>query len=647
MTTTIRPVLRLCRVASQTVFFGWQRFLSWRLWRRVVLATVLFALLAGGLGCVHRAPLQAFLRVDQVGFLPNETKIAYLLSPRDATGARVVAVDAGGHEVWSGTVSPTRGAWNGRYRFVQPIDLTRLTQAGAYRLRVDMPVAAESPPFQVAEAPALLSPLAANAVQYFRNHRDGTDQPIPSHLSDQRAVVYNAPVVAASGDAVGPLVAAGGPIDVEGGWYDAGDYEKFTHTTAYALVLMLMVQRDHPGIANLAAESRHGLDWLDKMWDARTRTLYTQVGTGVGITVGDRYFLGDHDTWRLPQADTAPAAPGNPAYYQRYRPVFRAADPGAPISPNLAGRVAAAFAFAAQVEATPDPERARAHLRTAAQIFGLADTHPTGDLVTTQPRDFYPENTWHDDLALGASELAVAGMALRDPRASGWERQATHWAKAVIDDEYADTLSVYDVSALVDAELGRLLTIVPVSRPEISATALYRDLRARVIAAAARAARDPFGAAGGAGSSDYAAQELGDSATADLYRTATGDDRYAAFGTAQRDVALGVNAWGTSMVVGAGSIYPRCPHDPIADLSPGRPEPVGAVVNGPNRTARVQQVIAETRPSPCTHPARFAEFDRPGSAYTDDAGDSANTESAIDFTATGLLAFTLAAGPPS
>jgi hypothetical protein len=126
-------------------------------------------------------------------------------------------------------------------------------------------------------------------------------------------------------------------VDVEGGWYDAGDFLKFTHTTAYALIGMLTIQRDTAPIAGLATETRHGLDWLDKLWDADTGTLYTQVGISIGLQSSGQPFPGDHDTWRLPQTDDRLAA----------RPVFRAAGPAKPLSPNLAGRVATAFAFAA------------------------------------------------------------------------------------------------------------------------------------------------------------------------------------------------------------------------------------------------------------------------------------------------------------
>lgn len=598
------------------------------------------AALAFSAGCSSPNPapprgISGYVRIDQVGFRPGETKTAYLLSPREAAGERVTAVDAAGNPRWAGTVAASRGTWNSHYGFVEPIDLTTLRSPGTYRLHVDGAVTAWSPTFRIDTT--LYAPLTANAVHYFHEHRDN------AHPADQQATVYQVPHFGADDHATGPLEPVGGPVDVAGGWYDAGDYEKFTCTTAYALILMLIVQRDHPAVAGLADETRYGLGWLDKMWNGHT--LLTQVGLGDGITDGGRYYLGDHDTWRLPQADATPVTPTDPSYYQRHRPGFPAATGGDPISPNLAGRTAAAFALAAELEAADAPSAARAHLDAAAALLARADTHPVGDLVTTEPRDYYPEDTWHDDLALATTELARAGFALHDSRSAGWEQQAAHWARAVVDDQYTDTLSVYDVSALTDAELGPLLTTTPIHGAEVDTPTVYRDLRARVAAAATAASHDPFGAAGGAGGSDYAALQFSYAAIADLYRTATGDQQYAAFATAQRAVALGANGWGTSLVIGAGTTYPQCPHDPAADLTPQRPEPIGGVVNGPNNATRVRQLIRQTRPSPCAHAGTFAQFDRPPTAYVDDAGVSATTEPAIDFTATSLLAFALADTP--
>jgi hypothetical protein len=227
----------------------------------------------------------------------------------------------------------------------------------------------------------LFGPLASNSVQYLQAHRDGAAQVAGpwrrqvAHLADRQASVYDSPIFDTDGRMTDALRRTSGPVDVEGGWYDAGDFLKFTHTTAYALIAMLIVQRDGLGPAGLDAEIRHGVDWLDKMWDDDTATLYTQVGIGSGLNAGDQSFLGDHDTWRLPETDDQLAVtPGDARYYQRYRPVFRAAKPGQALSPNLAGRVAAAFALAAQVEAAGDPARAKAHLAAASQIFDLAET---------------------------------------------------------------------------------------------------------------------------------------------------------------------------------------------------------------------------------------------------------------------------------
>ena len=56
--------------------------------------------------------------------------------------------------------------------------------------------------------------------------------------------------------------------------------------------------RLRPG-ASFSAEARFGVEWLLRMFDDRTGTLYYQVGIGAG----NSKTLGDHDIWRLPQAD--------------------------------------------------------------------------------------------------------------------------------------------------------------------------------------------------------------------------------------------------------------------------------------------------------------------------------------------------------
>src|SRR5258705_8662552 len=149
-------------------------------------------------------------------------------------------------------------------------------------------------------------------------------------MHDTTAMTYATPKVNSSGRFAGDLQALGVTVDASGGWFDAGDYLKFLHGATYAAELLMVGVRDFPnqmgggaGSANFTAEVRHGADWILRMWDDQTATLYYQVGIGSG----NGKTLGDHDIWRLPEADDTFGG-SDPLYrYVRNRPVFRVAAP--------------------------------------------------------------------------------------------------------------------------------------------------------------------------------------------------------------------------------------------------------------------------------------------------------------------------------
>ena len=154
----------------------------------------------------------------------------------------------------------------------------------------------------------VLLPGAQRRVDFYRAHRDGAhvDPSLldrqPGHLNDRTASVYAMPHYDADDVLLRDLVKIGGPVNAEGGWFDAGDYVKFVGTTSFAESLMLLALRDHPSVvagSRMRAEAKHGLAWLLKMWDDRRRILYFQVGIGSG----NDSIAGDHDVWRLPQED--------------------------------------------------------------------------------------------------------------------------------------------------------------------------------------------------------------------------------------------------------------------------------------------------------------------------------------------------------
>ena len=306
--------------------------------------------------------------------------MAYLLAASPAAGAPFEVLDAGGTVVLEGAAGPDRGPWNDAWPAVHPLDITAVTAPGMYTIELAGVVAATSPPFRVGTSADLFAPRVDDAVAFFQAQRDGPDVipgelgRKPSHLNDRDLDVFDWPRYEdPDSDAiVGKLTRVGRGVDLAGGWFDAGDFIKFTHTTAYSVGLMLSRGardgRGRSGGPHDRGSLRPGL--ARACLDPATRTLYLQVGIGSGNTDGT--FLGDHDLWRLPEEDDALAGADN--RYLRSRPAFRANDPGTRLPPNLAGRLAAALALAAQVDAAHDPSRARRELDTAAAIFGRAKT---------------------------------------------------------------------------------------------------------------------------------------------------------------------------------------------------------------------------------------------------------------------------------
>ena len=234
--------------------------------------------------------------------------------------------------------------------------------------------------------------LVNNAVQYFTSERDGPDVDSavlgrqPANLTDESAHVYADPAYDSNDNLLGTLAKIGGPVDVSGGWFDAGGgYEKFAFTASYADALMLIAARDYPGsYATLQPEAAYGLQWITKLWNPARKVLYAQVGIGNGNA--SNTIQGDYNFWFLPQQEdrmnVSPGGnPGPTAYYVKYRPSVRGgAARQSPISPDLAGRFAA---IRTRRAAARGPGRAAGHLLSLARgVYAMAKTTDVGQLVT-------------------------------------------------------------------------------------------------------------------------------------------------------------------------------------------------------------------------------------------------------------------------
>jgi len=615
-------------------------------------------------------PPAAALRVDQLGYPSGAAKLAEIMTTAHHPALRWELIRRRGCAVVRhGTASADLGSWSFRYTRVWAVGFSGVRAPGSYRLALTGDPAVVSPWFPIGPSRRLYARALANALSFYQNERDGPDfirsrlRTAPGHLNDASAMTYRRPPVNSNGDFKGSLspYATGVRINATGGWFDAGDYLHFTETTSYAVAMMLQGIAAFPGVlgrrgqVSFTAEAKFGLDFLQRMWDERTRTLYLQVGTGEA----NRYYFADHDVWRLPQADDRYHGTDPRYEYIRHPPVFRAGPPGAPVSPNLAGRLAADFALCYRIFAAADPRYAARCLRSAETVYALAGIHWHGQLETALPWDFYPETSWRDDMMLGATELALAlqsagharvpaGLPVRS--ATTYLRDAARWARAWIGSkaDRSDTLNLYDVSGLADYELYRAIgaqraagsvPLLPVTQ-----AALLTDLRGQIGRAARTGAGNPFGFGFAWDQWDTTTHGLGMSVMAGEYDALAGRPAYAAWGQRQLDDVLGANAWGVSLIVGDGTVFPECMQHQVANLvgsHDGKPPILaGAVVEGPNSFAAVGSV-PNMRPCSANAPGNvpYSAFRGHKAVFRDNVQSYSTVEPAIDLTALSPLAF--------
>ena len=611
----------------------------------------------------------AFVRVNQVGYPMNATKRAYLMSSTAETGGTFNVLNSSGTSVYFAAIGAQLGSW-GSFANVYALDFDAVTTSGTYTIAIHGPVAATSPSFAIDLAANLYADPLANSLYFYQNERDGANfistqlRTAGGHLNDSVASVYLTPKVNKNGRFSGDLSPTGAHIDASGGWWDAGDYLKFVQTESYTVALMLAGVRDFPNqmgagssSSNFSAEARFGTDWLQKMWDDSTKTFYYQVGIGNG----NSQTVSDHDIWRLPQADDTYQSCPSHYRYICHRPVFinTAGGANASISPNLAGRMAAALAECYQVFKASDPAYANRCLLSAEHIFDLANTAPSGNLLTVIPFSFYPESEWRDDLELGATELYFAvqagglpaGLPHTDP--TFYLTAAAKWANAYISGsgDASDTLNLYDVSGLAHYELYRAIGLADnPSGLAVTQAALLADLKKQLDKAVTQAGSDPFGFGFPWAAYDATSHGGGLVVMANEYDNLAGSTAYAAYASRWLANVLGTNAWGTSLIVGDGSTFPHCMQHQVANLvgSLDGTSPIlkGAAVEGPNSIA-TKGLLSGMRTCPAEGVDVFAQFNGDGAVFKDDVQSYSTVEPAIDLTASSFLAFswTIAGAP--
>jgi len=236
---------------------------------------------------IHAQSFSPYIVVDQFGYLPTANKVAVIRDPQTGLDAADVFTPSVNYALIDATTSapvftgsPT--AWNSGATDASSgdkawwFDFTSYASPGKYYVK-DVTNNARSAEFVIADTVYKSVLKAAMRMLYYQRSSFAKSTPYAgagwtdaaSHtgaLQDKNARLYNNLVIATE-------------KDLHGGWYDAGDLNKYTAWTANYVITLLTAYKENPtvftddfnipesgnGIPDIIDEVKWGLDHLLRM----------------------------------------------------------------------------------------------------------------------------------------------------------------------------------------------------------------------------------------------------------------------------------------------------------------------------------------------------------------------------------------------
>ena len=239
----------------------------------------LLPLMAGG------AIAQNPVKVNQVGYYCDAEKIA-VIEP-EVKGNTFTLKDAKGKKVWSGkSIKSLKSPFNQKVR--RTVDFSSVTRPGTYTLtagKYSQPIVISDHPYQkVAQAALKAFYLQRTGVAIERKYAG--DYARPAAHSDEQVRVH--PSAASAGRPAGTIISS------PGGWYDAGDYNKYIVNSGFTIGLILQsyqvnkeyfdqmevnIPESGNGVADLLDEMMFNLRWMLTMQDPADGGVYHKLTT--------------------------------------------------------------------------------------------------------------------------------------------------------------------------------------------------------------------------------------------------------------------------------------------------------------------------------------------------------------------------------
>lgn len=523
------------------------------------------------------AAVQAFagswVRINQIGYLPEATKVAVFMSNEAVQVNGFELVDAfAGEAVWGSDAVRPMGAL-GQMKTTCRLDFSALKTDGAYYIKV-LSSGGETRSEIFPINPRVYDGAADFVLNYMRQQRCGWNPFFKDSCHRKDGIIVGHPDPKKDSTF----------LDVTGGWHDASDCLQYTTTSANAIYQMMFAYQSNPeafsdnhladgtpgrnGIPDIIDEIYWGLKWLDKM-NPEPGEMYNQIAD-------DR----DHVGMRVPNDDQADYGWGK----GEYRPVWfcsgepqqrgRRGDKNKTTGvASTAGKFASDFALGAEILKPFYPEFAERIGAKAQAAYDAGVAKPgvcqTASVVSPY---IYEEDNWVDDMELAAYEMC------RRTGDKKYRTEAIEYARRepVTPWMGADSARHYQWYPFMNMGHYR---IAKNFGGKVSAE-FIRNIRSGIQRVYERGKDHPFmfGIPGIWCSNNLTSAML---TQCILYRELTGDTTYQEMEGSLRDWLLGCNPWGVSMIVELpkGGIFPTQPHSFIINYKMGNT--TGGLVDGP------------------------------------------------------------------
>lgn len=552
----------------------------------------------------------AWIRINQLGYLPDAIKVGVLVSKNpalDCTGFEVH--DALTDEVVLRSTDARRCGPYGPFLSSFRLTFSALSWSGAYYIKA---AGLRSPAFRINRD--VYDGTADFLLKYMRQQRCGYNPFLDDSCHTRDGYIVYHPTLDSTF------------INVVGGWHDASDYLQYTTTSANAVVQMLFAYEQNPlsfgdytsadgrptpnGIPDILDEARWGMEWLLKMNPA-PGMMFNQIAD-------DR----DHRGFRSPALDTVDYGRGKerPVYFCTGSPqgLVEYKNRATGIA-STAGKFASAFAMGSMAFQSSDSSFSVTLRSKAVDAYQFGVNNP-GACQTAPCRApyFYEEDNWTDDMELAAAQLyrmTGDGRYLRELSKYGVQEPVTPWMGAEAARHY------------------QWYPFVNMGHHYASRIAEYREqflgyMKDGLMRVSRRAGENPFlfGVPFIWCSNNLVSALL---TQARLYRETSVDSCFAEMEASLRDWLFGCNPWGTGMIVGLPreGVSPRDPHSAFSHVY-GYPID-GGLIDGPV----YGHIFSSLKGVRLADNDEFAPFQSDLAVYHDDWADYSTNEPTMDGTA--------------